>query len=348
MSNLNPEYVEPEETGLNLFDDRASAAGSFPHAMLGYDKSAVDTYVRELEARISSLTQLTRHQQREVSFVQREAGTTNFTKLGAHIKALLGAAEAQADDLTNQAVVEGNRITAEANRIAADVRKAAEDEADDVRIAALADARTLREKQAADGQAGLAAATAEAEAIRAAASQDARALVEEAQRNAAAVISAANVEASRIAQAAERDATATRLAASSKAEQQLAAASSDAQAASTRMADLLTQAKAQLDEILKQGADESARAAGVRAASVAEAETIRQDAIRAAEEHLANARKEATASRAALEAEIFDRKETLAREIALLERRRTAVVHQLQNMRELATQAGVDFPEAGS
>ena len=26
-----------EETGLNLFEDKASAVGGFPHAMLGYD-----------------------------------------------------------------------------------------------------------------------------------------------------------------------------------------------------------------------------------------------------------------------------------------------------------------------
>ena len=48
----------PEETGLNLFHDRASAAGSFPHSMLGYDRQSVDTYVREIEQQLSAAKQL--------------------------------------------------------------------------------------------------------------------------------------------------------------------------------------------------------------------------------------------------------------------------------------------------
>jgi len=38
-----------EETGLNLFEDKASAVGGFPHAMLGYDKQAVDSYFQYLD-----------------------------------------------------------------------------------------------------------------------------------------------------------------------------------------------------------------------------------------------------------------------------------------------------------
>ena len=33
-----------EETGLNLFDDRASVAGTFPQAVMGYDRKSVDKY----------------------------------------------------------------------------------------------------------------------------------------------------------------------------------------------------------------------------------------------------------------------------------------------------------------
>lgn len=50
-----------EETGLNLFDDTASAAGSFTHSMWGYDRTSVDNYVREIEQQVSTLKQLTRH-----------------------------------------------------------------------------------------------------------------------------------------------------------------------------------------------------------------------------------------------------------------------------------------------
>ena len=38
-----------DNTGLGLFDDTASAVGNFPTALRGYDRTAVDDYVRTLE-----------------------------------------------------------------------------------------------------------------------------------------------------------------------------------------------------------------------------------------------------------------------------------------------------------
>ena len=101
---------QSEETGLNLFDDRASAAGSFPHAMMGYDRSTVDNYVRDLEQRLSAARQLNRDRLRDLESLKSEQGTTDFTRLGAHATNLLRAAEAQADDLVTKAGVEAERI----------------------------------------------------------------------------------------------------------------------------------------------------------------------------------------------------------------------------------------------
>ena len=65
---MTDEHTENTElTGLNLFNDKASAAGSFPHAMLGYDKLSVDSYVRELESELASLRAELRQQTRENS-----------------------------------------------------------------------------------------------------------------------------------------------------------------------------------------------------------------------------------------------------------------------------------------
>ena len=47
-----------DNTGLGLFDDMASAVGNFPSALRGYDRTAVDDYVRTLEA---SVVQSRRH-----------------------------------------------------------------------------------------------------------------------------------------------------------------------------------------------------------------------------------------------------------------------------------------------
>lgn len=68
-----------EETGLNLFDDRASAAGSFPHAMMGYDRSSVDNYVRDLERRLAAARQLNRDRLRDLESLKAQQGTTDFT-----------------------------------------------------------------------------------------------------------------------------------------------------------------------------------------------------------------------------------------------------------------------------
>ena len=109
MTNTaDEEYTE--DTGLNLFDDRASAAGSFPHAMLGYDRPTVDNYVRDIEQQVSTLRQLTRHLRAEVAAAQREHGDSDFTRLGSHATQMLRAAEAQASDLISKAATEAERI----------------------------------------------------------------------------------------------------------------------------------------------------------------------------------------------------------------------------------------------
>ena len=135
-----------EETGLNLFDDRASAAGSFPHAMMGYDRGTVDNYVRDLEQRLAAARQLNRDRLRDLESLRHEQGTTDFTRLGAHATGLLRAAEAQADDLVTKAGVEAERIKEEGRRAAADLRANAQTEADDIRISGLTNLRSAREE----------------------------------------------------------------------------------------------------------------------------------------------------------------------------------------------------------
>jgi len=99
-----------EETGLNLFEDKASAVGGFPHAMLGYDKQAVDSYIQDLEQRMLEMKVQLREQRRETSFARSQVGTTDFSKLGAHARALLEAAEAQAAELVRLAEAESDRL----------------------------------------------------------------------------------------------------------------------------------------------------------------------------------------------------------------------------------------------
>ena len=113
-----------EETGLNLFEDKASAVGGFPHAMLGYDKQAVDSYIQDLEQRLLEMKVQLREQRRETSFVRAQVGTTDFAKLGAHARGLLEAAEAQAAELVRLAEAESDRLRQEARLAAAAAREA--------------------------------------------------------------------------------------------------------------------------------------------------------------------------------------------------------------------------------
>ena len=136
--------LESEETGLNLFDDKATAAGSFPTSVLGYERHSVDTYVREVEYQVSDLKQRLRSLQREMAYIRAEVGETDFEKLGAHATGLLRAAEAQAKDIVDHSEREAERIVTEARRSASSLRDSAQQEADDIRLTGIASLRDLR------------------------------------------------------------------------------------------------------------------------------------------------------------------------------------------------------------
>lgn len=72
---------QPEETvGLDLFDETASAAGSFPHSMLGYERQAVDAYIRDIERQLSSAKRKVRSLQKQLL---TKADETDYSRLGA-------------------------------------------------------------------------------------------------------------------------------------------------------------------------------------------------------------------------------------------------------------------------
>ena len=73
---------QPEDTvGLDLFDETASAAGSFPHSMLGYERQAVDAYIRDIERQLSSAKRKVRSLQRQLA---TQADETDYSRLGTH------------------------------------------------------------------------------------------------------------------------------------------------------------------------------------------------------------------------------------------------------------------------
>ena len=94
---------QQEPHGLDLFDDNASAVRGFPNAMLGYDKKAVDDYIRDVERQLTLARHQLREVQRELTASNLRVDDTDFSKLGAHTANLLKVAEAQASDLIERA-----------------------------------------------------------------------------------------------------------------------------------------------------------------------------------------------------------------------------------------------------
>ncbi|MDN5572183.1 MAG: DivIVA domain-containing protein, partial [Propionibacteriaceae bacterium] len=112
---------DPEGSGLDLFDENASAVRGFPNAMLGYDKKAVDDYIHDIERQLSIAKHQLREVQRELTAANLRVDDTDFSRLGTHTASLLKAAEAQAGDLVQRAEQRAERLVsgaqAEADRI---------------------------------------------------------------------------------------------------------------------------------------------------------------------------------------------------------------------------------------
>ena len=61
-----------DNTGLGLFDDTASAVGNFPTALRGYDRTAVDDYVRTLEDSVVKSRRHATQLEQQVTMLQDE------------------------------------------------------------------------------------------------------------------------------------------------------------------------------------------------------------------------------------------------------------------------------------
>jgi DivIVA domain-containing protein len=61
-----------DNTGLGLFDDTASAVGNFPTALRGYDRTAVDDYVRTLEESVVKSRRHASQLEQQVNLLQDE------------------------------------------------------------------------------------------------------------------------------------------------------------------------------------------------------------------------------------------------------------------------------------
>ena len=104
-----------DNTGLGLFDDTAIAVGNFPTALRGYDRTAVDDYVRTLEESVVKSRRHATQLEQQVTILQDEMASggdstdskeIDYANLGGRANDILRLAQEQARELVQNASVE--------------------------------------------------------------------------------------------------------------------------------------------------------------------------------------------------------------------------------------------------
>ncbi|TDT33625.1 hypothetical protein CLV29_1248 [Naumannella halotolerans] len=340
-----------EMTGLNLFDDRASAAGNFPSALRGYDRHAVDEYVLSLEEKLGQARDYIRElESQNADLAAQEPtqpiapGEGDFEHLGNHATEILRVAQSQARELTDRAHMEAERVREEARRAGDELRAAGRQEAEDTKAMTLADLRELRDNLDRQATQHVELARAEAAKIVQAAEQRANAIIGEAESESAAMVEQARLNAEQTNEAARRTAAESVAEAARKREEMLAALRAEHEKISGDTVRLLDDAKQRHAESTELLAAQVAEANRVRSEAAKEAERIKVLAARETEEQIANARRQAEAMTKRAEKQFLFRKEQLGRETELLNQRKQSILAQLSSLSALATQTAQEFP----
>ncbi len=144
--------------GLSLFDETASAAGNFPTALRGYDRAAVDEYVRALESRVlttghqqSAMEQQVSQLQAQAAQLQREldtrpTGEIDYSSLGGRASNILRLAEEEAREMMEKATTDAKALRDAATREAEDLRSTAETEGAEIKSSGTDEIARLRDQ----------------------------------------------------------------------------------------------------------------------------------------------------------------------------------------------------------
>ncbi len=329
----------PDEQGLDLFEETASAAGNFPHALRGYDRGAVDAYVREVEAKLSRVLGELRETQYRLALASATLDTTDYSRLGGHARTLLKSAEAQAAELVQQARAEAARIRSQAEVDSTRTTHETQLAMDVSRAAGLADIDQLRQLLGAQTAAELEAAKADAAALREATEQQRDWLLREAETQAKAIIDAA------VAEAEQRRAEGERVSAEQAAElarvreATLAEIAVVRQTAVDQVNGLVEAARASAEEQRARLEADLLTADQRREAARAEAAGITGAAAEQARQTVEAARHEAARITAEANQAAEERTSRLDAEIAALSERKQAIVGQLEELSSLAAES---------
>jgi cell division septum initiation protein DivIVA len=342
------------EGGLALFDEAASAAGNFPSALRGYERSAVDDYVRSLEA---ALVQNRRHVaglQSQITSLQQQVDEANdklrspdvdYSNLGGRASDILRLAEEQAREVLDNANVDAERAREQARRDADEARDEALRAGGDLKANGVAEIERLRARGQEDLRRQVEKVTAESEAILAAARREAEALQRAADHEAQTMRQNAYLDTEGLRRTVEREVAETRQEIAEEKEAAIGHLRSVHDDAVARTSALLTEATEYHRQATARLEADIAEATRIRSEAEAEAERVKVKAIQEAEDRIVAARKQAAAITDRTQQEFAWRKQQLRRETDLLGQRKQAVLNQLASLSALAEQTAHGFPD---
>lgn len=340
--------------GLGLFDERASAVGNFPTSLRGYDRQAVDDYVRTLEANVVQSRRHAAGLEQQVTSLQDQVSNAapsgdpsdlDYANLGGRANDMLRLAQDQARELVQNATIEAEKVKEQARREADDLRSSANRAGDAIKTDGTAEIDQLRARLQADAQAVLDKAKAEAEALIAAARRQADSLRREADHQAQATRQNAYLDTENLRRTVDREAAEIRQKIAAEREQAMTDLKAQHDEAQTQTAAMLAEATRFHAESAERLEADIAEAARTRADAVAEAEQTRLAAVEESDARVATAKKQAAAINERTQQEFAWRKQQLRRETELLHKRKQAVLSQLASLSALAEQTASGFPD---
>ena len=341
-----------DNTGLGLFDDAASAVGNFPSALRGYDRNAVDDYVRSLEGALVGVRRRTADLEQQLATMsdqleeaRQAASEVDYTNLGGRASDILRLAEEQARETLDRATVDAERVREEARREADLTRKNAARDGDDLKSGGLAEIAEVRTRMEEDGRVHAERTQAEAEALIAAARRQAESLRQESQNESQTVRQQAYLDTEELRRGVEREAADLRQQVAVEREQAVAELRRIQAEATERTTALLAEATKHNQESADRLELDVNEAARIRADALAEAERTKLAAIKESEERVQAAKAQAAAITERTQSEFAWRKQELRRETDLLSARKQAVLNQLASLSALAQQTAQSFPE---
>jgi hypothetical protein len=326
--------------------------GRFPLARKGYEREAVDHFVRSTHAQLAHLLQqydsllANNHELRQaLAEANTRASHADFSSLGGRVQELLHIAEEQATDITQQAVQEADRLSAQVHAELNELRQSAAAELAQLRDAQLAELDSMRQHGEQDAAELRERATAEAAQLLDSAQLQAEAVRAEAEAVADGLRKAATFEAQELLAAAERDSAAIRQQVADQRERVLAELKQAQESANRAIQASLAEATDLQRAAGEHLSQETEHAAKLRTELLAEAERIKVDASADAEQIIDRARHQAAAIDNRARQELALRRRQMRDEQDLLNRRKHAMLNQLTSLSALAVQTAENLPD---